>query len=273
MVNIPEAERFGRMQAEREEVDRRVSDLERTDGSQYARALEKIKSLISGLDAQVAAAIAANSYTRAQIDGIVAGINAAAIASTRIAGVLAPSQGGTGTGNVHDTTAGGTQRAVYVTPAGGLTVGASTARLKQDVATPAVDLARVLALTPRQFRWRCEIDTALDAQALDVLADDGGPTSPAPDPAPVAPLDYGLIAEEADAAGLGWLVRYDSTGRPEGVLYERLPIALLHVAREHDDRVASLETQIQGITALAAQQQAQIDMLTARLDGQEGVTP
>lgn len=84
-----------------------------------------------------------------------------------------------------------------------------------------------------------------------MLADDGGPADPIPQVA-LLPIDYGLIAEEAHEAGLEWLVRYGEDGLPEGIRYERLPIALLAIARDHDDRIASLETQVSGLTALMA---------------------
>lgn len=205
MVRVPESESFGRMKADRADTSRRLDDIERTDGSQYARALEKIKSLIAGLDAQVAAAIATNSYTKAQINALTWAVSA-------ITGVLTPGQGGTGTGNVHNKTGTGTQLQVYVMPSGELTVGASSERYKENITDWGVDVDALLSLAPRLFEWR----------------DFPGE------------VDIGLIAEEAYAAGLPWLVRFDGPVI-EGVRYDRLPVALLAVAQHQQQRIEDLE--------------------------------
>lgn len=216
MVRVPESESFGRMKADRADTSRRLDDIERTDGSQYARALEKIKSLIAGLDAQVAAAIATNSYTKSQID-------AKSWPVAQITGVLTPGQGGTGTGNVHNKTGTGTQRQVYVMPSGELTVGASSERYKDKITDWDVDIAALMSLAPRLFEWR----------------DFPGE------------VDIGLIAEEAYAAGLPWLVRFDGPVI-EGVRYDRLPVALLAVAQQQQSRLEEIEGTLAGVLSRLA---------------------
>ncbi len=234
---VPPAESLGKMRETQDEAERRLRDLERTDGSQYVRALEKIKSLIAGLSAQVAEYIGVYSYTRAQIE------------SLSWMPTLWPAKGGTGTTNVHNTTSGGVQLQVFVRPDGQLTVGASTERLKTDIRAWDLDVDLFLSMVPRMFRWRDDIETAQTSE-LAVVADDGGPV----DQVPEAPLDYGLIAEEAEAAGLVWLVRYGPDGRPEGIQYQRVQIALLAVARHQQGRLQEQQTQIddleQRMTAL-----------------------
>lgn len=250
MVRIPPPERFGGIKTVQAETDRRVADLERVDGSQFGRILEKVKAirdeiilLTDGLAAQVETYIAQFSRTKTEIDSKNADQDTAIAGKHPLFSVLSPGNGGTGTGNVHDTTSTGTQRQVFVTPGGLLTVGASSARFKQDIETAACGLADVLKLEPRQFRWRSEVTALEDAHASRVLEDDGG--TPDDTDTPQAPLDYGLIAEEADTAGLSWLVRYGTDGRPDGILYERLPIALLDIARKQQDRITVLEAQIE----------------------------
>ncbi|MBL5975378.1 MAG: hypothetical protein D3X82_16920 [Candidatus Leucobacter sulfamidivorax] len=224
VARIPEAQAFGRMRADRERTDRRVTDLERTDGSQYARTLEKIKALVAGLDATVQSYISLYSYTKAQID-------AHTWAAGSIYGVLAPGQGGTGTANVYDNPlVGGSALAVYVTSDGVLNKGASSARWKQDITAWDGDPAVLLELAVRRFRWRVEAAAAGEQQVdLDRYADDGGPEGPEPGP---APWDFGLIAEEVQELGADWLVRLGEDGLPEGVHYHRLPIALLALVQQ-----------------------------------------
>lgn len=219
MVRVPDSESFGKMRASSEAVSKDVRDLQRTDGAQYARALERIRSLISGLDAQVAAAISANSYTKAQIDSKVWPVG-------QISGVMSPGQGGTGTANVHSTTSTGTQLQVFVRPDGQLTVGASSERFKQFIADWAPDLAALMSLPTRSFEWR----------------DYPGET------------DVGLIAEEAYAAGLHWLVRFDGPVI-EGIRYERLSVAMLAVTQD--------------LYAQIAEQAQRIDDMEARLSALE----
>ncbi len=223
----PPAESFGRTRETQEQVVLRLNDLERTDGSQYARTLEKIKALVSGLAAQVQTYIGIYSYTRAQIE------------SLSWMSTLQPGKGGTGTTNVHNTTSGGVQLQVFVRPDGQLTVGASTERLKKDIQVWDLDIVVFLSMVPKMFRWRDDIEAAQTGE-LAVLADDGGPV----DQVPEAPFDYGLIAEEAEAAGLIWLVRYGPDGRPEGIHYQRVQIALLAVARHQHGMLHAQQTQI-----------------------------
>ena len=215
MVRVPESESFGRMKADRADTTRRLDDIERTDGSQYARTLEKIKSLVSGLSDQVQAYINTFSMTTAQITAYVSGLSWLS--------VLAPGKGGTGTGNVHNKTGTGTQLQVYVMPSGELTVGASSERYKDNITDWGVDVDALLSLAPRLFEWR----------------DFPGE------------VDIGLIAEEAYAAGLPWLVRFDGPVI-EGVRYDRLPVALLAVAQHQQQRLEEIEGTLAGVLSRLA---------------------
>ena len=219
MVRVPDSESFGKMRASSEAVSKDVRDLQRTDGAQYARALERIRSLVAGLDAQVADAITTYSMTRAEINAKIWPVG-------QISGVMAPGQGGTGTANVHSTTSTGTQLQVFVRPDGNLTVGASSERFKRFIERWGPDIAALMSLPTRSFEWR----------------DYPGET------------DIGLIAEEAYAAGLHWLVRFDGPVI-EGIRYERLSVAMLAVTQD-------LHAQI-------AEQAQRIDDMEARLSALE----
>ena len=199
-----------------QEMRRRLDELEKPTGTQLSKAVEKILELFDNLDAQVAAAIATNSYTKAQINALTWAVSA-------ITGVLTPGQGGTGTGNVHNKTGTGTQLQVYVMPSGELTVGASSERYKDNITDWGVDIAALMSLAPRLFEWR----------------DFPGE------------VDIGLIAEEAYAAGLPWLVRFDGPVI-EGVRYDRLPVALLAVAQHQQSRLEEIEGTLAGVLSRLA---------------------
>ena len=57
-----------------------------------------------------------------------------------------------------------------------------------------------------------------------------------------APVEFGLIAEELVDLGLGWLV-LTIDGRPEGIAYEKIALALIPIVQDHESRLAALERQ------------------------------
>lgn len=244
------ADELGEFRRLIKEITRRISELEKPTGTQLSKAVEKIFALLAevtailnSLDTKVAASIAAQSYTRTQIDAKWSTQDTAIAGKEPAFGVLSSGKGGTGTGNVYSTTSTGSQLQVFVRPDGMLTVGASSERFKQDIDPWMVDAAAVLALPARQFRWRSEVAEWDEPAALQQLADDGGPADPAPAPTN-APLDFGLIAEEAAAAGLDWLVRYGEDGTPDGVQYQRLPIAHHEIIRAQQAHILALEERL-----------------------------
>lgn len=102
----------------------------------------------------------------------------------------------------------------------------SARKYKQDIEDYAVDPDDVLALRPRTWRDRGEVERDPDVQTRYV----------------------GFIAEEVHDAGLTDLVVYDADGNPDALSYDRFTAALLQVVQAqqrdlHDlrERVAELE--------------------------------
>lgn len=208
---IPPAERFGGLQAEREQTARRLDDIERTDGSQYARALEKIKALVSGLAAQVQTYIGIYSYTQAQIQGL------------GWLGILPPVKGGTGTTNAyeHQFTS-GAWRATWTRTDGVMGWAPSLRDLKQDIENAAIDVAAWLSLPVQSFRYRADVEENGDDAAERL----------------------GFIAEDIEDAGLEpWLYR-SPEGELQGVAYELLPLAHHEIIRAQQARIDDLEQRI-----------------------------
>lgn len=237
MVRIPDSESFGKMRAQREETDFRVRDLERTDGSQYARALEKIKALIAGLDASVQAAISAYSYTRAQIE------------SLSWLSVLWPAKGGTGTTNaaLNTFTSGGPWNIIYGKTATGELGHAPSNRIyKRDIqdawpsdgqqtyfASHDVDPMRLFDFPVQAFRY------------IDDVEERGNE----------AIWQYGFIAEDLAAAGLTPWLQEDNDQSVIGVAYDKLPLAnheairrLLADRYEHRWLISELHTQVESLS-------------------------
>jgi hypothetical protein len=103
---------------------------------------------------------------------------------------------------------------VYIAASGQLYRSTSSAVYKTSIHPLAVDPLSVLALEPKSWTDRGELDRA-----------GGDPTG--------LPVHAGLIAEDvADIPGLEWLVDRDSDGYPDAVHYPRVAVALIPVVRE-----------------------------------------
>lgn len=95
----------------------------------------------------------------------------------------------------------------------------SAAAAKVDVEDLEVDSGEVLALRPRTWRDRGEVERDPDTDRWHV----------------------GLVAEEVEAAGLEEFVDYDEAGSPQAVAYDRLAIALLTVVQDQQRRLDALD--------------------------------
>jgi hypothetical protein len=140
--------------------------------------------------------------------------NAATIGS--VAGDLNNVYNGYMNGAIYSRTL-GTRTSVYIQPDGTMGNSSSSERYKQDIEARDVPDEAVAALGVVEFAWR-------------------------PDVVEGAPREVGMIAEAVEAAGLGWLVRNDDEGRPDGVNYEMLALALVPVVQRLLTRVAALES-------------------------------
>lgn len=95
----------------------------------------------------------------------------------------------------------------------------SSRRHKQDITDALVDPAKVLLLRLVTYRY---------IRAVEEHGDD-------------AATEHGLIAEEVEAAGLGWLVDYDEDGRPLTLRFHLLAMALLPLLHDFEERLTKLE--------------------------------
>lgn len=77
--------------------------------------------------------------------------------------------------------------------------------------------------------------------------------------------EIGLIAEELDALGLVHLVNYRDDGQPDAIKYERIPLYLLEVLKNHDD---DLEVQM----SILENTHATLETLEDRIATLEDVT-
>lgn len=199
------------------EYGKRLRELERPSGTQLIQAAQQIYDALNNLDSMVAASIVKQSYTRVEIDS--------RLAQWRW-GVLAPGNGGTGIANAYNNLfTVGPWRAVWVLSNGTMGTSQSSRTVKTDI-TDADEFIDVSDL--RKVKW-CIYRFIED---MNLNLDDSTPR-------------LGMIAEELDDNGLGWLVEYDEdTLKPEGINYPMLGVAALRLAQDAEDRCDALERRV-----------------------------
>ena len=199
------------------EYGKRLRELERPSGTQLIQAAQQIYEALNNLDTMVAASIVKQSYTRSEID--------VRLAQWRW-GVLAPGNGGTGIQNAYNNLfTVGPWRAVWVLSDGTMGTSQSSRTVKTDI-TDADEFINVDDL--RKVKW-CVYRFIED---MNLNLDDSTPR-------------LGMIAEELDDNGLGWLVEYDEdTLKPVGISYPMLGVAALRLAQDAEDRCDALEQRV-----------------------------
>lgn len=199
------------------EYGKRLRELERPSGTQLIQAAQQIYDALNNLDSMVAASIVKQSYTRSEID--------MRLAQWRW-GVLTPGDGGTGIANAYNNLfTVGPWRAVWVLSDGTMGTSQSSRTVKMDI-TDADEFINVDDL--RRVKW-CIYRFIED---MNLNLDDSTPR-------------LGMIAEELDDNGLGWLVEYDEdTLQPVGINYPMLGVAALRLAQDAEDRCDMLERRV-----------------------------
>jgi hypothetical protein len=235
---------FGELMRELQKLRDQIADFTSPSGTQRYQSVQKLRALIDDIQAQLDA-WTLTRYTNAQID-------------TRIAN---PPAGVAATGDV-SSTANLRGRNLYATDAptynitgtrvtawlesatGRLGFASSSRRLKCAIQPAPIDVADVLSIEPKTFRYKAEIRKRIQLR-IDGIDPDY----------PVA-HEFGFIAEDLHDRGLGQFVIYDDDGEPVGIEYSMLVVAQQAVIRDLDAR--------------DRQKQTQIDALSARLDALDG---
>lgn len=205
--------------------EERLRTLEAPSGEALSSTVAKLQALVANIQAQLDAWVAGR-WDNAQI---LAQINAAHVAHD--AGNVTIS-GEFRVPNAYNFDITYTRRTAWWGNDGRAGY-ASSSRRKKTAIKPA-DEAALLALLdvePKAFRYRAEI---LRRTALRI--NKGEDYVPA--------VELGLIAEELDAAGLGFFVYHDEDGQAEGIEYGMLTVALLAIARRQRDEIDEMRQDI-----------------------------
>lgn len=221
-----------------DDYERRLRTLEAPSGESLTSTVAKLTALIADIQAQLDA-WTASRWTNAQIDTRIS----APPYSVAVGGNLSA----TGTLGVSgQATVGG---ALFVPDAYGFDITytrrtawwgndgragyASSSRDKKTSIKPADEKALLALLDVEifDFVYRAEV-----ARRTSLRINDGVDYVPA--------RELGLMAQDLDAAGLGFFVYHDENGNAEGIEYGMLTVALLAIARAQDARLTALEAKV-----------------------------
>lgn len=230
---IPADGDLGDLIDELDDIARRLHTLEAPSGEALGSTVAKLTALVNDIQAELDNYMAGR-YTNANIDAKDAAVQSQINPS--IAAVLA--------GNVtvagaffnppaYSTDITGTRRAAWVQIDGRLGYASSDARKKTAVRpVDSEALAALLDVEPKSFIYRAEIRARTSRRI-----NDGVDYRPA--------RELGLMAQDLDAAGLGFFVYHDEDGEPEGVEYGMLTVALLAIARGQRDELDGIRRRLE----------------------------
>ena len=207
---------FSRFVARITRIESEIRNLRVPTDGQFTQTVNKILALFDSLDQQVADSINKTSYDKTTIDNKLQQWNW---------GVLAPNRGGTGIQNAYSNLfTVGPWRAVWALSDGTMGTSQSIRSVKTDI-MDADEWIPVKNL--RNIKW--VIYRMIDDKNLHL--DDAQPM-------------LGMIADDLDANGLGFLCEYDPDGTLVGINYPMLGVAALRLAQDAEERLDTLEQRI-----------------------------
>lgn len=195
-------------------VEQALRTLQRPTGTSTGSLVAQVQAALANINATVATAIAANSYTKTQIDNKVASPGNITPGNVTASGSGTFPAGVNSTG-VYNNLLTSAYRVQYVWSGGDMGYVPSSRRFKQDIVNAPDVKEAMLAMRVVTFRYKI---------AVEELGDE-------------AAVEWGVIAEELHELGLHWAVDYDEEGLPFGVKYERLALACIPVIQDHEERL------------------------------------
>lgn len=223
----PVGDGLGPLIAELTEIRRRLSELEIPTGTSQNSLVAQVQAALANIDATVAAAIAANSYTKAQIDSKIANPGTIAPADVNASGQITSGPSSTFVSTyARNNSVVTSYVAAYIQSDGKFLATPSSVTRKRDITTYDGGDWRAIRTVLYRLRARYILD----------LMNDGDGSS--------VPFEVGVIAEELVAAGFPELVVFNASGRPQTVHYERIGVVAIAAAQELDSRLAVIEEKL-----------------------------
>lgn len=219
------------------DVRRRQREIERPSGTNLNSLVAQVQAALANINATVAAAIAANSYTKVVIDGLIANPPLGSAVTGNISATGAISAGGVATFPAGVSSLDARNRVLstgfagaWIDSSGRFGIQPSSQRFKKNIAPWSTDISKLLELRRVTFRYIVAIDDDPDAMSK--------------------PKQLGFIAEEVVALGFPEFVFYDEDGDVQGLNYDRMVVALLELAVwEHEQNRLQFEALNARLTA------------------------
>ena len=228
------------------QIQRRLSELERPDGTQTAEALQQIRDIIDGIIGATNISVPGN---------ISAGVQ---VSSPNLIGTNVYTTNGPTT--VHT----GPRVAAWLLNAGGLVGTASSRRFKDNIVPAGIDPAAVLSIGVKEYQYKAELAKRAAhpnyhvATEVGMIAEDLHKAGlwqfviyeyePDPDFPPVYSepeiADDGTVIKEPELVDPGRTrTKLDAKGKaiPFSIHYELFALALLPVLQDHERRLKALE--------------------------------
>ena len=207
---------------------RRIDTLEKPDGSQLGRALEKVQQLILDLPGMVTAAIAS--------------LGSLSIAGTMSAGAVSTTGDIATSGGYVFTPAGYAYNITYSRVGawlgndGRLGYASSSRKTKTNIVASDVDPEAILKVCSVLFDYRAEVAKRDDPESPEYVGPDY-----------VVHREFGAIAEDLHDLGLGVVVDYDENGEPRGIIYPMVGLLAIEAAKHLSGRIDRLEARLNAL--------------------------
>ncbi|GLU88963.1 hypothetical protein [Agromyces sp. NBRC 114283] len=227
----PAGDGLGPLIRDLDELKRRLLELEQPTGTSMNSLVQQVQEAIANINATVTAAIAANSYTKTQIDskiaspGNISPVNVTASGG----GSFAASLSSVGAYNTDVSAMAGARQSVWQHNSGVYGYAPSTIESKANLGPVPFTAADVLAVQPWMYQYRAQMAIRDDAE------------NPYYDPDYVVPWEIGLMAEHLIAHNMEcFVVLQDDGVTPKTIDYMLFgAIAPLVVLADMESRLRS----------------------------------
>lgn len=223
--STPAGDGFGPLIRELDEIKRRLSELETPTGTSMNSLVAQVQEALAAIGTTINAWLLANSYTKAQIDSLVASPGNIApgnvTASGQVSGSTGVFNGGLRSTDVygHLVTGGGAYSATWTNIDGTIGTAPSSRRFKQDIRPADIDASVIERMEVVQFRYKDAVANVGDEAAVTL----------------------GGIAEQFIEAGAGFAVNPDADGEPFSIEDRPVLYTLLAYTQQLAARVRALE--------------------------------
>jgi hypothetical protein len=209
--------------------------LQRPSGVDLAGLLQQVQQVLVNITSQVntlaAAYLAANTYTRANVDNLVAHPPAGSAVTGNVTATGTASFGGVVTADAGVSSVDAKTRvlasgwsSLWVDTSGRFGQSPSARRYKQNIEPANLDVAGLLALEPVSYRLKA---------AVAEFGDD-------------ARVEVGLIAEDVQPVA-EWAIAYSADGEVQGINYDRLTVALFAIVKEQAGQITAISKRLASI--------------------------